>query len=324
MRRWWHPTYLRERVRDALWYCSLPSRLEASALAWPVGREILPHVTLEWPETYQWAPMRRWGEQLRLAFARFVKVTTTRLPQPYKGVIRFALRYKAHPYHVNVEISDYPELNERAYDDADVHFKMQYQRQGYGRRDRLLPGGYLNNDQCIYRYLGRLRRLRDAEAPVHDVYGRFGLCLDRRQRALDVLTTSRAFRFFGGGAKVPYGMFLRELARSSIAVDLPGYGSLTFRLLDYLAVGSCVIAAPHSAKLHVPLLDRVHIVYCEPDYSDLEQLCVYYLTHPDERAALVQRSRIFFDSYLHRDQLAAYYLHHSLRVCLADGREVDE
>jgi hypothetical protein len=64
----------------------------------------------------------------------------------------------------------------------------------------------------------------------------------------------------------------------------------------------------------VPLEDRVHVVYCKPDYSDLEELCVYYLRNEPARRALVQNSRRFFDSFLHGGQLAAYYLSHCSRL----------
>jgi hypothetical protein len=64
----------------------------------------------------------------------------------------------------------------------------------------------------------------------------------------------------------------------------------------------------------VPLEDRVHVVYCKPDYSDLEELCVYYLRHDADRRRLVENSRGFFDSFLSGRQLAAYYLAHCARL----------
>jgi hypothetical protein len=119
----------------------------------------------------------------------------------------------------------------------------------------------------------------------------------------------------GGQTKVRYGSFLREVARSRICIDLPSYSPITFRLIDYLAIGCCVIGPPHQSRLHVPLEDRVHVVYCKPDYSDLEELCVHYLSHDVERRRLVEASRRFFDTYLRREQLAAYYLSCCTRLC---------
>jgi hypothetical protein len=57
---------------------------------------------------------------------------------------------------------------------------------------------------------------------------------------------------------------------------------------------------------------RHHIIYARKDLSDLIDLCRLYLEKDDAREALRLNSRSFFDRYLHRDQLAAYYL----RCCL--------
>lgn len=293
---------------DAYWRWQAPDESQPAGLTWPLDRELLREVSIIWPAVYEWAPFRHWGEQLRSALSRFVPTTIGDVPQPYKGVIVFTLTHRRRRFRINVEVSDYLDLNEAAYDHADLHFKMQYRLEGYGERDRLVPGGYLNNHPDIYAFLPRLRALRDQAPPLYDVHGRFGLSFEVRRKALEILGASAAFRFLGGQAKVRYGSFLREVARARICIDLPGYGPIAFRLVDYLAIGSCVIGPPHAARLHVPLQDRVHVVYCKPDYSDLEELCVYYLGHDHERDALVRNSRRFFDTYLQRDQLAAYYL----------------
>jgi hypothetical protein len=308
------PGYWSGRALDAYWrwQATAPSSPPAS-LSWPVDRELLQEVAITWPATYGWAPFRNWGEPLRLALSRFVKTTFAEIPQPHEGVITFLLGHGQRTFRINVEVSDYLDLNESAYADADLHFKMQYRLEGYGERDRLLPGGYLNNHPDIYEFLPHLRRLRDTTPPLYDVHGRFGLSFEARRRALEILQASSAFRFFGGQTKVRYGSFLREVARSKVCIDLPSYSPITFRLIDYLAVGSCVIGPPHHSQLHVPLQDRIHIVYCKPDYSDLEDLCTYYLRHHHEREAVVCSSRAYFDAFLHRDQLAAYYLTHCMQ-----------
>ena len=250
-----------------------------------------------------------------MALSQFVTTNVGDVPQPYKGVIVF------HPD------SPWPPLpgerrgapttstsNEEAYDQADLHFKMQYRLEGYGYRDRLVPGGYVNNHPDIYAFLPHLRALRDTAPPLYDVHGRFGLSFEVRRRALEILRASSAFQFMGGQTKVRYGSFLREVARSRICIDLPSYSPITFRLIDYLAIGCCVIgpsapvAAPRAARGPRPL------VYCKPDYSDLEELCVHYLRNDSDRRALVANSRGFFDAFLHGRQLAAYYLSHCVRL----------
>lgn len=60
--------------------------------------------------------------------------------------------------------------------------------------------------------------------------------------------------------------------------------------------------------LHVPLVDGEHVAFARPDLSDLVELCRYYLEHDEEREAMGRRAREYFDRYLHREQLASYYL----------------
>jgi hypothetical protein len=309
------PRYWGGRALDSYWRWQASANLPSpGVLTWPLDSDVLNEVAITWPRAYGWAPFKNWGEQLQYALSRLVKTTLGDIPQPYEGVIGFELSYRGRRFRINVEVSDYLDLNEAAYDNADIHFKMQYKLEGYGKRDRLLPGGYLNNHCDIYAFLPHLRDLRDRTSPLYDVHGRFGLSFDTRRRALDILHSSSAFRFFGGQKKVRYGAFLREVARSRICIDLPSYSPVTFRLIDYLAVGACIIGPIHQSRLHVPLLDGVHVVHCKSDYSDLEELCVYYLDHESERAALVERSAKFFDAYLKRDQLAAYYLSSCARL----------
>jgi len=308
------PQYWSGRAVDAYWRWQTASGEESGPPTWPLDRELLRDVSITWPAVYEWAPFKNWGEPLRLALSRLVSTSIGDVPQPYKGVIVFLLTHRGRRFRVNVEVSDYLDLNEEAYDQADLHFKMQYRLEGYGARDRLLPGGYLNNHPDIYAFLPHLRAVRAAAPPLYDVHGRFGLSFEARRKALAILRASSAFNFMGGQTKVRYGSFLREVARSRICIDLPSYSPITFRLIDYQAIGCCIIGPPHQSRLHVPLEDRVHLVYCKPDYSDLEELCVHYLRQDSERQLLVDNSQRFFDSFLSRRQLASYYLSHCTRL----------
>lgn len=111
---------------------------------------------------------------------------------------------------------------------------------------------------------------------------------------------------------VSYIDFLKEVAQSKICIDLPGLGDFCFRLINYLAIGSFVIAYPHRTMLHVPLVDRKHIIYCKEDFSDLIELCEYYLENADQRETIARNACEFFDLNLHKDNLVRYYL----RTCL--------
>jgi len=308
------PTTWSERVLEQYWQLLPGGVVDPVTFTWPVDRDALREVQIRWPNgrSYAWAPRKAWGDQVRDALRRFVSVVETDLPQPYQGVVNFEFARGGRTSRVMVETSDYAPLNEAAYRDADLHFKMEFAIEGYGERDRLLPGGYINNDPAIYRYLPKLRAIRDTAPPIHEVHGRFGLSMEKRRRPMEILRASTKFRFFGGEGKVRYRRFLEEVARSRVCIDLPSMSSITFRMVDYLAIGSCIVGPPHTNRLLMPLQEGVHCAYCRPDYSDLEAVCEHYLTHEDERLALVKNSRAFFDAYVHRDQMASYYLRHCL------------
>jgi len=74
--------------------------------------------------------------------------------------------------------------------------------------------------------------------------------------------------------------------------------------------------------MHVGLEDRKHLVYTGDDLSDLVPLRDYYLEHSAEREQISDNARKYFDSYLHREQLAAYYLNQCLTRLAAKGRSI--
>lgn len=306
------PSAWSDRAVEQYWQLFPQGSVDPVTLTWPVDREALHDVVIRWPSAYPWKPRKIWGDQVRKALERFVRVEVLDLPQPFRANITFDVIKAGRTLRVNLETSDYPELNEEADAACDLHFKMEFSLEGYGDRPHLMPGGYLNNDAVIYRYLPRLRAFRDTLPPLHEVHGRFGLSLEKRRGPMDALRASKRFRFYGGEGKVRYRRFLEEVARSRVCIDLPSMSSITFRMVDYLAIGSCIVGPRHTNRLLMPFQDGVHCAYCRPDYSDLEDVVEHYLRHEDQRQALVRNSRAFFDAYVHRDQMASYYLRHCL------------
>jgi hypothetical protein len=72
--------------------------------------------------------------------------------------------------------------------------------------------------------------------------------------------------------------------------------------------GRASLRFPHGNRLPVPLEHGEQLSYRDPRAENLVDLCRYYLDHDENRAALVERSRDYFDRYLHYCQLGAYYL----------------
>ena len=105
-----------------------------------------------------------------------------------------------------------------------------------------------------------------------------------------------------------YSQHLMDIAASKVSVDLPGNGPFCFRLLDYFAVGACIVAVRHTAEFPVPLVPGVHIAYVKDDLSDLVDVCRYYVENEEARQAMKNNARDYFDKYLHRRQIGAHYL----------------
>jgi hypothetical protein len=279
--------------------------------SWPLPPRLHERVVVRWPRTYQWHHTGRWGDQLADLLRRRVDVTIADLSQAYQGTVLSEFQIDGQAYNVAFNISDYPDfVDERCTRESLVTFKFQFRQGGYADR-RIVPGGYLPGSPILYQMLRYLRWLKDHCQPRFDVYGRFTMDLSPgvRGEALRRLAHARTFQFYGGDRLVRYSRYLREVARSRLCVDLPGRGPLCFRLVEYLAVGSCIIAQPHGVTLLGPLTDGVHIAYSPDGPSQMVQRCRVLLDDAAQQRAMVIAARAFFDRHLHRDQLSAYYLH---------------
>jgi hypothetical protein len=285
-----------------------PSTVNAE---WNVDRAALKDVEIRWPRHYQWEAAGDWVDVLKYGFARYVNVSVADdIAQPYKGTVVFEMVIGGQARTVAIGYSDYLPIDEDCAGACDLYFKMQFDKDGYSAGN-VVPGGYVPDGKRLYYHLSKLRRLRDERNYITDVSGRFGLAFARetREKAMGLLAGQTDFSFTGGMNPVSYLHFLKEVAQSRICIDLPGLGPFCFRLVNYLAIGACVIAYPHSATLNSPLVDRKHIVYCKPDLSDLVDLCKYYLKNDAEREQIAANAREFFDLNLHKDNLTRYYLH---------------
>ena len=153
-------------------------------------------------------------------------------------------------------------------------------------------------------------RVRNRQEFRWDVYGRFGANFagDIRAKAIGMLEGQRRLKFYGGLRKVSFRKFLGEIARARVCIDLPGNGPFCYRLVNYLAVGACIVSAPHSVTMPVPLVDRKHIVYTKPDLSDLIDLCEEYAHDGPARESIMQAGREYYRGNLYWRSLADYYL----------------
>jgi hypothetical protein len=255
------------------------------------------HPTARW-----WVDQFREGLRARTAF-QFADI-----PQSAPGSkVIFEAQTPTGSGRIILDYWDRPDIESSVAEDCDLYFKMQYSAEGYSH-NHILPAGYILPLVRTYLYLPQLRAVSDQKEFEFDVYGRFGMQshrsgFDVRAKATELLR-QEGFRCFSSDMKrVSYRRFMREIAGAQVCIDLPGHGSLCFRLVQYLAVGACVIAYPHTSMLPVPLEEGKNIIYTKPDLSDLVDLCHHYLANPNERDRLAGESRRYFDEHLHRDRL---------------------
>ena len=276
---------------------------------WRFKPQEIEAVHILWPLKYEWTPACRWVEPLFKGLSKYVMVERTGIPQKFKGIVLIQLVVQGARHDVAIDYSDGLQINEECMRQSLVYFKMQFARTGYPTGN-IVPGGFVPFTDAIYQYLPYVRALTNRKSICYDVYGRFGLefAKEIRRKACSLLAQQSYFRWEGGVRKKRYSLALRDIARSRICIDLPGNGDFCFRLIDYFAVGACVIAPKHHTAFPIPVMDREHIVYAKEDLSDLVDLCRFYLNNDEARREVVRNSRLYFDRYLHRDQLAAYYL----------------
>ncbi len=313
------PGRLLDLARELRWKLG-PGAPTPAARTWPIPDEELARVAVRWPLTYANPEVPRFSYFVEDGLRRRVAFESREIPQPWVNVVVFELEIRDRVYRHAIDIGDVDRVDEEAVASCDLYFKYQFREDGYPWPN-VVPGGYVPKGPELYAYLPELRRLRDRDRNLFDVYGRFSprLGTETRKRARDLLEKQTAFRHEGTFAKVRYSRFLRDAARARVCLDLPGHGAFCYRLVDNLAIGSCIVGPAPTSRLPVPLEDGVHMAFCQRDLSDLVERCAYYLEHEEERLRLVRGSRDYFDRYLHREQMPDYYL----TRCLEHDRAQD-
>jgi hypothetical protein len=276
---------------------------------WPVGDEIPERAVVRWPATYEWPAAQKWVEALRGGLAARLPLISAEIAQPYEGVVLIEFELDGVRHEVAIDYFDRDRILDQVVQRCPLVLKMQYSADGYGY-PHVVPGGYVPGHASIYRYLPALRHLRDHARTRFGVYGRFGLdyAPDIRRKAVELLRSQDRFQYEGSLAILPYGTYLREAALSRVCVDLPGNGEMCHRLVDYLAIGCCIVRPLPGTRLHVPLEDGLNIRYARADLSDFVDACADLADDSGRSIQLGLAAREYFDRYLHPDQLAGYYI----------------
>lgn len=287
----------------------LRSSTRAKSPTWIVTAADRARVKITWPSTYQWEHARVFVDTLEGAFARINVLRLAPILQIHRGIVRIVCTIDDRPHIIAIDYMDRPDaISKDALAECSLYIKFQHDERGY-TDSRIVPGGYPVSSPHYYRYYPALRK-RSVDDRRIGVLGRFSYKFqwELRGKAVEMLSRASDIHFVGAGTRVRYSRFLREVASARLGLDLPGNGPFTFRLPEFLGLGTCLISPRYVTALHEPLVPGVHYVAIADDLSDLLEKCRYYLAHEEERARIARAGQEFFDRYLHCDQLASYFL----------------
>jgi hypothetical protein len=100
-------------------------------------------------------------------------------------------------------------------------------------------------------------------------------------------------------ARVDREEYYREMMRSNICLSPFGYGEICWRDFEAILCGSLIVK-PDMAHVHTsPNIFQPDSTYVPVrwDYSDLEERCIYYLKHPDERRRITSTAFHVLEDY---------------------------
>jgi hypothetical protein len=285
-------------------------RRKGSCPAPPVAQDGRPAAHVRWPRSYEHPIAAFFVRPIREGFESIATVTVAEIPQAHKGIVVIEVDLGEGPRRVALDYYDFTLVNAQCAAEVDAYFKFQYQLGGYPGFENVWPGGYITDKPFLYAHWCRLRALRRRARPATEVFGRYGLTFGGpvRAAAIERLRSDGRFDYTGGTRRTHHTRYLREMARARVCVDLPGQGPFCCRLVEGLAMGCLIVSARHAAEMPVGLRDRVELVYCEEDLSDLADLCAEYAHDESLRAPVEAAAARYFDEHLHPARMAERYL----------------
>jgi hypothetical protein len=105
-----------------------------------------------------------------------------------------------------------------------------------------------------------------------------------------------------------WGEYMDEMCEARVCLDLPGRGEFCYRLVEYLAVGACVIGPELATEMPVPLEPGVHLVRVPRSLDGLIDECERLLRDDGLRTTIGRAAEDYFDRYLALEQLGSYYI----------------
>lgn len=204
------------------------------------------------------------------------------------------LKYKDKTILVAMDISDYTAISEEILDSTDIYCKFMASEELTSNKILPLCLGAKNA-----KLLGTARKLylKNLCKKDIDVYGRYGPqthSQSYRQKVVDMLNSS-GLNFLGGFDKIITPEYLKELVRSRISVEVPGFGVLSYRLFESMCLGAVVICKKIPVRFPNPMIDGENFVEIKPDLSDLVDKCTMVIENDTFRNKIAMNAMRYYD-----------------------------
>lgn len=135
-----------------------------------------------------------------------------------------------------------------------------------------------------------------------------------REKVFDLLESEFDFSENGSGRgqvmkkyKRKGNFYFRELAATKISLNFRGGGWDTLRYWEVPAVGACMLSQKLDMIIPNDFVPNKHILNCENDLSDLEEVCEFYLKNDSKREKIAKSGGLHAKKY-HSDIARANYI----------------
>jgi glycosyltransferase involved in cell wall biosynthesis len=285
----------------------------------------LNNVKVLWPDRYSYVHGLSNLEVIRSSFLRLVPVVTYDttavhqdwrneggfpVPEDWSALIGqpcfpksrydirgelFQIQIKGKDLNCAYDYSDYPVVSTDILNKVDLYFKCMASPGPLPHK--VLRVGYFAN-QANMLAKARAYALKKPRERDIGVYGRFGSWTDSqefRKHIVEMLKNS-SLNFVGGlGEMKTYPAYLDELSRAKIAIEVPGQGPISYRLIEGMALGALIVCRKPKCDFPEELVDGKHFVSFKNDISDLIEVCRKMLEDIQLRQIIVSQAMSFFD-----------------------------
>jgi len=237
-------------------------------------------------------------------------------PNDIRGEI-FQIEMSGKTLDCAYDYSDYPVISGEVLKTVDLYFKCLAPPGPLP--SRVVKVGYFAKNTPLLAK-ARSRVLKKDNERVIDVYGRFGSWTDSqkyREKIVAALANS-PLGFVGGLGRIKtYPTYLKELMRAKIAVDVPGQGPISYRLVEGMALGAVVVCRQPRCVFPDEMIDGRHYLSFKDDASDIAQVCLEILEDERRRQAIVEQAMSFYDRNFSPQGMVRRMLRAARELCLS-------